>query len=120
YSTASMVRTIGLIAGIAPLTQFDAFATPMSASFSRTADKATYSAIRPSYDMTTVNGANAPLAKQSGAQNTTTDDMIDEQVYNQAIWKSVRGDKSVMPAPRHNVIGSGSVSRPGDADGDGQ
>jgi YVTN family beta-propeller protein len=120
YSTASMVRTIGLIAGIAPLTQFDAFATPMSASFSRTANRATYSAIRPSYDMTTVNGANAPLAKQSGAQNTATEDMIDEQVYNQAIWKSVRGDKSVMPAPRHNVIGSGSVSRPGDADGDGQ
>lgn len=120
YSTASMLRTIGLLAGIEPLTQFDAFATPMSASFTRKPNESSYSAIRPTYDMTTVNGADAPLATQAETQNTTTEDMIDEQLYNQAIWKSVRGDKSTMPAPQHHVIGSGSVSRPGDADGDGQ
>ncbi|TFB49008.1 phosphoesterase [Cryobacterium tagatosivorans] len=120
YSTASMVRTIGLLAGIAPLTQFDAFATPMSASFTSTPNESSYSVVRPPYDMTTVNGANAPLATEVESQNTTTEDKIDEQLYNQAIWKSVRGDKSAMPVPQHHVIGSGSVSRPGDADGDGQ
>jgi len=116
YSTASMVRTIGLISGIEPLTQFDAFATPMSASFTQVPNNAPYSVLRPAYDMTTTNGANAPLAKQAEGQDTATEDKIDEQLYNQAIWKSVRGDKSVMPAPQHHVIGSG----PGDADGDGQ
>lgn len=111
YSTASMVRTIGLIAGIKPLTQFDAFATPMSASFTRNANQNPYSAIRPSYDMTALNGANAPMAQQAASQNTTTEDKIDEQVYNQAIWKSVHGADSVMPAPRHNVIGAGSIAQ---------
>ncbi|HEY8912191.1 bifunctional YncE family protein/alkaline phosphatase family protein [Lacisediminihabitans sp.] len=109
YSTASMVRTIGLVAGIQPLTQFDAFATPMSASFTSEANRAPYSAVRPSYDMATVNAANAPLATQSGAQKTVTEDTIDEQLYNRAIWKSVRGTGSVMPAPEHNVIGSGGA-----------
>jgi YVTN family beta-propeller protein len=34
YSTASMLRTIELVVGLTPLTQFDAFATPMVAAFS--------------------------------------------------------------------------------------
>ncbi len=33
YNTASMLRTIGLIAGLQPMTQFDAAARPMSACF---------------------------------------------------------------------------------------
>jgi hypothetical protein len=33
YSTVSMMRTMELLAGIGPLTQFDAAATPMVASF---------------------------------------------------------------------------------------
>ncbi|XAS67039.1 bifunctional YncE family protein/alkaline phosphatase family protein [Micrococcaceae bacterium Sec5.7] len=107
YSTASMVRTVGLIAGIAPLTQFDAFATPMSASFTANPDNAPYSALKPSYDMTTVNAANAPLAAKVATQDTGTEDKIDEQLYNRAIWQSVHGAGSQMPEPKHNVIGSG-------------
>lgn len=120
YSTASMVRTIGLITGLKPLTQFDAFATPMSASFTANPNTAPYTAIKPGYDMTTVNGADAPMAKLSGAQDTTSEDKINEQAYNQAIWKSVRGAGSAMPAPQHHVIGSGAQAAPAagpDSDG---
>lgn len=117
YSTASMVRTIGLIAGIQPLTQFDAFATPMSASFTANPDNTPYSAIKPSYDMTAINGANAPMAKQAAAQDTATEDKINEQVFNQAIWKSVHGADSTMPEPKHSVIGSGSAPEATDTDG---
>ena len=116
YSTASIVHTVGLLAGIQPMTQFDAFATPMSASFTSTADNNPYSAIRPSYDMTTVNGANAPLAGAVEGQNTDTEDKIDEQLYNRAIWKSVRGAGSVMPKPRHDIIGSGAAAGTDDDD----
>ncbi|GAC1477653.1 MAG: alkaline phosphatase family protein [Pseudarthrobacter sp.] len=117
YSTASMVRTIGLIAGIAPLTQFDAFATPMSASFTARPDSTPYSALKPSYGMTTLNGANAPLAPQVAAQDTSTEDKIDEQLYNKAIWQSVNGADSKMPEPKHSVIGSGGEPAARDADG---
>ncbi|TFC09888.1 phosphoesterase [Cryobacterium algoritolerans] len=110
YSTASMVHTIGLLAGIQPMTQFDAFATPMSASFTSTAVNKPYSAIRPSYDMTTINAANAPLAGKVAGQNTDTEDKIDEQLYNRAIWQSVNGAGSAMPQPKHDVIGSGTAA----------
>lgn len=108
YSTASMVRTVGLLAGIGPLTQFDDFATPMSASFSEKPNLRPYSVIRPTYAMDTVNQANAPLARISAKQDLTKEDQIDEETFNKAIWKSVRGTDSVMPAPKHELMGGPS------------
>ncbi|PZH16341.1 phosphoesterase [Streptomyces sp. NTH33] len=57
YSTASMVRTVGLFAGIGPLTRFDDYSTPMSASFTDKPDYRTYSVIKPTYPMNSVNGS---------------------------------------------------------------
>ncbi|AKT52921.1 phosphoesterase [Arsenicicoccus sp. oral taxon 190] len=105
YSTASMVRTIGLFAGIGPLTQFDDYSTPMSASFTTKANLAPYQVIRPTYPMTTVNGATAPMASVSAKQDLTKEDQIDEQTFNQAIWKSVQGKDATMPAPKHDLLG---------------
>lgn len=118
YSTASMVRTIGLIAGIQPLTQFDAYATPMSASFTAKPDNAAYTAVRPSYDMKAINGATAPMARQSSVQDTTKEDQINEQEFNESVWKSVKGNDSAVPSAQHNVIGSASTGS--DPDGDGR
>ncbi len=115
YSTASMVRTIGLIAGIQPLTQFDAYATPMSASFTANPNNAAYTALRPSYDMKAINGATAPMAQQSSEQDTSKEDQINEQEFNESVWKSVKGNDSAVPAAQHNVIGSASTGS--DADG---
>jgi len=105
YSTASMVRTIGLFAGIGPLTQFDDYSTPMSASFIKKPNYRPYSVSRPTYAMDTVNKVNAPMAKVSANQDLTKEDQIDEATFNQAIWKSVHGADSLMPAPRHDLMG---------------
>ncbi len=43
YSTVSMIRTIELILGLPPLSQYDAAARPMFASFT---DKADHNAVR--------------------------------------------------------------------------
>ena len=117
YNTASMVRTIGLIAGVGPLTQFDAYSTPMSASFTTRPDARPYDVIRPSYPMTSKNGAAAPLASQSAAQDLTREDRIDMNTFNQAVWQSVKGSGSPMPAPQHHVIGTRTGASQGDADG---
>ena len=117
YSTASMVRTIGLFAGVGPLTQFDDYSTPMSASFTRTPDFRAYSVIRPGYDMTKANAANAPMARISEYQDLTKEDQIDEATFNQAIWRSVRGRNSVMPSPKHGLMGDSSESEEEEKEG---
>jgi DNA-binding beta-propeller fold protein YncE len=47
YSTPSALRTIELILGLRPMTQFDAAAPPMAAAFISQPDNASYEAVRP-------------------------------------------------------------------------
>lgn len=106
YSTVSMLRTIELIVGLKPLTQFDAFATPMIASFTNRPDTTPYRAILPTQSFTEVNPVGAPLSEESARQDLSKEDQINEQLFNQAIWKSVKGADSIMPAPRTELWGS--------------
>jgi hypothetical protein len=56
------------------------------------------------------NAASAPLAKASSTWNFAVEDATPEIALNQAIWKSVRGRRAEMPAPRHeHIIGSQPV-----------
>jgi hypothetical protein len=118
YSTDSMLRTIELFAGVRPLTQFDAYATPMIGSFTNQPDFSPYSAVRPSYSFLDVNAANAPLAAESAGQNLAKEDQIDEQLFNEAIWKSVKGADSQMPAPKYGLWGAPPGDVPDDDDDD--
>ena len=97
YSTVSMLHTIELIAGVKPMTQFDAAATPMAKSFSRHPNFRPYEAKIPAYPMTTLNSASAPMAEQMAHLSDTVADQLPDQVMNEAIWKSVKGEDSMMP-----------------------
>lgn len=100
YSTSSMLRTMELIVGIPPLTQFDAAATPMLNSFTDQPNPATYTAITPKQPLDQLNTASAPMAAESQAMDLSHEDRAPEQKLNQAIWKSVKGADSQMPMPK--------------------
>jgi YVTN family beta-propeller protein len=103
YSTVSMLRTIELLVGLPPLTQFDAAATPMTASFSDQADLAPYDAITPSQSLTEVNAATAPMASVARRFDLTRADKAPADQLNASIWKSVKGRHSRMPRPVHHL-----------------
>ncbi|HEX6539800.1 MAG TPA: alkaline phosphatase family protein [Candidatus Dormibacteraeota bacterium] len=113
YSTVSMLRTIEDIVGIHPLTQFDTFATPMGASFTNKPNFAAYSATTPADAGSTPNPAAAPLSQQS-VQSPTEADELNSAVLNQAIWKSVKGAGSTMPAAQNGLGAGTSNSAAGD------
>jgi YVTN family beta-propeller protein len=106
YSTASMLRTIENIVGVPPLTQFDTFATPMVASFGTEADLDPFTALVPEEAGNHTNGVNAPMASVSEQQQLNKEDQINERTFNEAIWKSVKGTGSKMPAPKHTLWGA--------------
>jgi YVTN family beta-propeller protein len=101
YSTVSMLRTMELILGLKPMTQFDAAAIPMSNAFSATPSTAPYTAITPTQSLTDVNTTKSPMAKESASWDFKVEDRAPMIGLNVAIWKSVRGVHSRMPAPRH-------------------
>jgi YVTN family beta-propeller protein len=99
YTTSGMLRTIELILGIAPMSQYDAAATPMFNSFMNKADLTPFKHRPASYDLTERNAENAPGAQQSAAWDFSKEDSLPDIEFNEIIWKSVRGADSRMPAP---------------------
>ena len=59
YSTSSMLRTMELILGLKPMSQFDAAATPMFNSFQATPDLRPYQALPANVDLEERNSAHA-------------------------------------------------------------
>ena len=100
YSTMSFLRTMELILGLRPMTQFDAAATPLFNSFTDNADFAAYNAEKPEQSLTEPNLPSAPMAAQSSRMNFTVEDQAPQRELNEAIWQSVRGAGSKMPGPR--------------------
>jgi DNA-binding beta-propeller fold protein YncE len=99
YSTTSMLRTMGLILGFKPMSQFDAAARPMYASFQSKPDLKPYEHIVPKVDREAKNEATAWGAKQSEEFKLDKEDAADDLLFNEVIWRSVKGAHSPMPPP---------------------
>ena len=65
YTTASMLRTMELILGLAPMSQYDAAAPPMYAAFRSAPDVTPYTLRPPQTDLMAKNVATAYGAKES-------------------------------------------------------
>jgi hypothetical protein len=100
YSTSSLLHTMELILGLAPMSQFDAAAMPMYASFQATPDLTPYTVRAATTDLEQKNTKTAWGAKASQRMDFTKEDAADDLKLNEIIWKSVRGADSPMPAPR--------------------
>ncbi len=101
YTTCSMLRTIELILGLEPMSQFDAEAAPMRASFQPEPDLTPFSALPAGADIEARNVRNGPSAAISSRFDLSREDAVDEQTFNRVIWAAVRGEDAVMPAPVH-------------------
>jgi phospholipase C len=97
YDTASMIRTMELILGMKPMTQFDAAATPMLESFTNKPNFKPYSVEDPKYPLNQVNGQSAPLAAVSEKMDFSEADTTDKDTLNRVLWKATKGD---VPFPR--------------------
>jgi DNA-binding beta-propeller fold protein YncE len=99
YSTTSMLRTMELILGLQPMTQYDEEATPMFNAFQTNADLTPYVLQPAQVDLRAMNpdlGLNARLSRH---MDLSQEDRVDDRLMNEVIWRSVRGENSVAPAP---------------------
>jgi hypothetical protein len=99
YTTSSMLRTMELILGLSPMSQFDAAAMPMYNAFTDTPDFAPYTKLDAEWDLNEMNKPNAPGAAASLQMDFTEYDLIPMRALNEVIWKSVHGENAEMPAP---------------------
>ena len=104
YSTSSMVRTIELILGMAPMSQYDAAATSMWRSFSKVPNRKIFNAIPAKVDITEINKKDGPLARKSKTFDFSKEDRVNDFEFSEVIWKGVKGENSVMPAPKRSAF----------------
>jgi hypothetical protein len=97
YNTASMLRTMELILGLRPMTQFDAAARVMLPAFQASADPAPYTVEKPRIPLDTKNAATAPAAAASNRMNFDEADDIDDDELNDILWRAIRGNEPPPP-----------------------
>jgi hypothetical protein len=101
YTTSAMLRTIELLLGLPPMSQYDAAATPMYLAFGDRSDRAPYSLLPPRIDVNVRNTEHAWGARESLAMDFEDVDRAPMFALNEIIWKSVKGADSPMPLPVH-------------------
>jgi hypothetical protein len=97
YTTSGMLRTIELILGLPPMSQYDAAAAPMYGAFQPTPDAAPYTHLAPRVSLTDKNDVTAPGSQASLRMNMREADLAPDRELNEIIWKSIRGADSPMP-----------------------
>lgn len=104
YSTSSMLRTIELILGLPPMSQYDAAATPMFKSFTSEPNLTPFKSLAANVNLNDKNTATNETAILSGHIDLSKEDRVPDMLFSQIIWKAVKGEQSEMPAPRRSAF----------------
>lgn len=104
YSTSGILRTMELILGLPPMSQYDAAAVPLFDCFTAKPDLAAFKARPPGVSLTVKNTANNTSSIRSGTWDFSREDRAPDLDLNEVVWKSVKGETSIMPAPRRSAF----------------
>ncbi|HEX5105049.1 MAG TPA: alkaline phosphatase family protein, partial [Pirellulaceae bacterium] len=104
YSTCSMLRTMELILGLPPLSQFDASATPMFESFTDQPNLEPYTHEKARIDFNKLNEPTAYGAERSKQMDFTEYDRIDDFELNEILWRAVKGKDAPLPPAVRRAI----------------
>jgi YVTN family beta-propeller protein len=111
YSTVSLIRTMELILGLPPLSQYDAAARPMFASFTDKADLRPYTREPARIDLNAVNSKTAYGAERSSKMDFSDYDLVNDFELNEILWRAIKGkDAPLPPAVRRAIANRPMVS----------
>jgi hypothetical protein len=100
YTTTGLLRTIELVLGLPPMSQYDAAAVPLWRSFTAVPDTSGFDHLPAQVNLAEINTAVNKLSKRSAAFNFSKEDKVNEADFNEVLWKGIKGMDSPVPAPR--------------------
>ena len=99
YSTASVLRTIELILGLPPMSQYDAAATPLFRCFTGKPEPSGFKAVRPFVDLGEKNIAYNQWQRMSEDFDFSREDRAPDELLNKVLWFAVNGSDVTYPGP---------------------
>ncbi len=109
YTTSSMLRTIELVLGMPPMSQYDAAAHPMFNSFTMNPDYSPFTVLQPLIDIYAKNQDGAYGQDIMDRMNFNVADAVPARLFNEIVWKAIKGTD--MPAPRYSILSGGKSTR---------
>jgi YVTN family beta-propeller protein len=104
YSTTAILRTMELILGLPPMSQYDAASAPLWSCFMPTPDTTAFTAVPAGVDINIRNTASTPSAELSRHFNLADADRIPDDLMNAVLWKAIKGEDSPVPQPRRSAF----------------
>lgn len=99
YSTSSMLRTMELILGLNPMSQYDAAAMPMWRCFDTEAKPFDFKAIKPNVDLQARNVVRNEWQRRSELFNFDKEDANNDVAFNLVLWHGLKGNAIPFPGP---------------------
>jgi hypothetical protein len=104
YNTDSVLRTMELVLGLAPMNQYDAVAPVLDVFGAQPENVEPYAAILPpKHIIGEVNGQMAYRSKDSERLNFTKEDSVPDDVLNDILWHGIMGRSTPKPAVRYGL-----------------
>ena len=97
YTTSGMLRTMELILGLPPMTQYDAAATPMWRSFTNKPDFSTFSHLKSNVNLGEVNSAKTAVSRLSEKFDWSKEDKVPDLIMNEILWQGIKGKPAPSP-----------------------
>jgi hypothetical protein len=101
YTTSGVLRTMELILGLPPMSQYDASAAPLYGAFQMAPVLTAFTHREARVPLDETNRPGAPGAEASARMNFSDADLTPELELNEILWRSIHGPNSVMPPPVH-------------------
>ncbi len=98
YNTDSMLRTMEILLGLKPMSQYDAVASPISVFEPSASNSAPFKAILPSREIACkINGVNAYRSKESAKISRTHEESLADETLNDILWGAIKGPQTPLP-----------------------
>jgi hypothetical protein len=104
YTTSGVLRTMELILGLPPMSQYDAAAAPLYGAFSPTPNLTGYRRNDSKISLDEMNLQTAFGSASSARMDFSEADLTDEILLNEIVWRSIKGPSSSMPPPRRSIV----------------
>jgi hypothetical protein len=97
------VRTIELLLGLPPMSQYDAAATPLYAAFDMVTDLKPYTHVQPEINVNEKNTGKSYGAQAARRMDFDNVDRAPMFTLNEILWKSIKGADSPMPFAHSSI-----------------
>ena len=98
-NTTDVVATMEEILGLGSLSQFDYYGRPLRDVWMQSPDVAPYRALTPAVPLDERNPPQGRGARESERLDLAFEDIADEDLFNQILWRAIKGEAVPYPGP---------------------